>query len=134
MKHDVHNHHNHVEPVRPQTHGSVEDAEVMSGEVVGAGDDEDDVGDDAGGELDGDEMQKEGEEAVVPKLVRDPGEPTAQERAEHEKTHLPYRSWCKFCVMGRGRDLPHRAKDRTDDGCQSWAWTSSSWVTTRWRL
>ena len=38
-------------------------AEVMSGEVVGAGDDDDDVGADAGGELDGDEVQKEGEEA-----------------------------------------------------------------------
>ena len=23
-------------------------------------------------------------------------------------THRPYRSWCKFCVMGRGVNTPHR--------------------------
>ncbi len=31
-----------------------------------------------------------------------PKMPSASEVEEHCKTHLPYRSWCKFCVMGRG--------------------------------
>lgn len=25
------------------------------------------------------------------------------ERVRHEQTHLPCKSWCKFCAMGRGR-------------------------------
>ena len=62
------------------------------------------------------DLQQEGGEAEVPRCVRDPGEPTAKERQEHDKSHLPYRSWCKFCVMGRGRDLPHKARERRDDG------------------
>ena len=31
--------------------------------------------------------------------IQVPKEPTPQERAEHELTHLPFRSWCKTCVM-----------------------------------
>ena len=61
-------------------------------------------------------LQQEGGEAQVPKCVRDPGEPTLQEKKDHEKTHMPYRSWCRHCVMGRGRDLPHETKDRSEDG------------------
>ena len=26
-----------------------------------------------------------------------------EEREEHERTHLPYRSWCEVCVKARGR-------------------------------
>ena len=26
---------------------------------------------------------------------------------EHELTHLPFRSCCKHCVRGRGKDMPH---------------------------
>ena len=29
--------------------------------------------------------------------------------AEHNKTHLPYRSWCKHCVQGRGVGPQHYA-------------------------
>ena len=43
--------------------------------------------------------------------IRDPGEPTVKENQEHMATHRPYRSWCKFCVMGRGVNAPHR-RDR----------------------
>ena len=57
-------------------------------------------------ELEGDE-----EEAVAPKLVRDPGEPTAAERAAHEATHLPFRSWCRHCVAGRQDNPPHRRRE-----------------------
>jgi len=38
----------------------------------------------------------------------DPLAPTAAERAEHELTHIPYRSWCSCCVKGRGRQADHR--------------------------
>ena len=35
-----------------------------------------------------------------------PKEPTAQERAEHMLTHMPFRSWCRHCV--RGKEEPCR--------------------------
>ena len=42
--------------------------------------------------------------------IRDPGQPTVKEYQEHMTTHRPYRSWCKFSVMGRG---VRRTGDRT---------------------
>ena len=47
--------------------------------------------------------------------IRDPGQPTAKEHQEHMTTHRPYRSWCKFCVMDRGANAPHRRNDAQDD-------------------
>ena len=37
------------------------------------------------------------------KKVQDPRDPSKEERAQHEMTHLPYRSWCRHCVRGRGK-------------------------------
>ena len=31
-----------------------------------------------------------------------PTMPSASEAEEHRITHIPYRSWCRECVMGRG--------------------------------
>ena len=36
--------------------------------------------------------------------------PTAKERQEHERTHLPYRSWCRHCVSARASNLAHRGR------------------------
>ena len=47
--------------------------------------------------------------------IPDPGEPTVKEHQEHMTTHRPYRSWCKFCVMGRGVNAPRRRSDAQDD-------------------
>ena len=44
----------------------------------------------------------ENEEAAPKKTLRDPGEPTKQEWDEHRVDHIPYRSWCPYCVQGRG--------------------------------
>ena len=35
--------------------------------------------------------------------------PTRAEKEEHDKSHIPYRSWCPFCVAGR-RDSPAHVK------------------------
>ena len=48
------------------------------------------------------------EEGECPKVLRDPGTPTQQQKAEHETTHLPFRSWCEHCVRGSGRDAQSR--------------------------
>ena len=42
------------------------------------------------------------------KKVQDPRDPSKEERAQHEMTHLPYRSWCRHCVRGRGKQMPHQ--------------------------
>ena len=53
----------------------------------------------------------ESEEGLEAKVVRDPGQPTPEEVAKHQVTHVPYRAWCASCVMGRGRNAAHRALD-----------------------
>ena len=39
-----------------------------------------------------------------------PSEPTpsAKEVEEHRCSHIPFRSWCKWCMMGRGLGIQHR--------------------------
>ena len=49
------------------------------------------------------------------KNIRDPGQPTGKEHQEHMTTHRPYRTRCKFCVMGRGVNATHRRSDAQDD-------------------
>ena len=40
-----------------------------------------------------------------------PYTPTQEERERHEISHWPYRAWCKFCIMGRGKNLDHSRMD-----------------------
>ena len=43
--------------------------------------------------------------------------PTKTEREEHDVSHVLYRPWCRFCVMGRGLERRHltQSGDRDDD-------------------
>ena len=43
------------------------------------------------------------------KKVQNPREPTEEERAQHQMTHLPYGSWCRHCVRGRVKQIPQGA-------------------------
>ena len=40
--------------------------------------------------------------------VREPRQPTERERSEHSLTQVPFRSWCKACVLAHSKDNPHR--------------------------
>lgn len=53
--------------------------------------------------------EEEDAEAGVRKTKKlgDPVKPKAEEVLEHEHTHLPFRSWCRHCVKGRGKEMPH---------------------------
>ena len=43
------------------------------------------------------------------RLAPDPGRPTARQVEEHRRCgHIPYRSWCRWCWLGRGRGTQHR--------------------------
>ena len=54
------------------------------------------------------EIEIEGEDDVEPaKTVKNPKLPSAEEVEIHNRTHIPYRSWCKWCVAGRGRGDQH---------------------------
>ena len=46
-----------------------------------------------------------------PQKMQDPRMPSAVEVAEHELTHVPFRSWCRHCVRGRGKEMPHRKSE-----------------------
>jgi len=59
----------------------------------------------------GEEEEEESGERK-PRKVQDPKEPTAEERRMHDLTHMPFRSWCRHCVRGRGKEEPCR---KTDD-------------------
>ena len=48
------------------------------------------------------------EEEVQPlKHAASPIQPSAEKVEEHRVDHLPFRSWCKFCISGRGLGQPH---------------------------
>ena len=56
------------------------------------------------------------EEAAEVKVRKAPEEPTKEEREIHEATHTLYRLWCKFCVSGEARDLPHVRGRENEEG------------------
>ena len=59
--------------------------------------------------------EMEGEQAREAVKVRTPVRVSKEERERHELTHTPFRSWCRHCVMGRGRNQEHKKVDR-DEG------------------
>ena len=50
----------------------------------------------------------EPEDVQEVKSARTPDTPTPAEVETHRETHLPYRSWCLDCVLGRGGGQQHR--------------------------
>ena len=54
---------------------------------------------------------------VTARVLAAPRTPTETEREEHDVSHMPCRSWCRFYVMGRGleRRLLTQSGDRDDD-------------------
>ena len=59
---------------------------------------------------DGEIELEETEEEEDAQFLKCPGEPSPQELEQHRASHLPYRSWCRWCVMGRARGLKHTVK------------------------
>ena len=55
-------------------------------------------------------------EASAVKPIRAPRDPTLEEIEAHKAGgHVPYRSWCRACVAGRGRSEPHRSVSHKED-------------------
>ena len=55
------------------------------------------------------------DQAVAPRIVRSPKEPTSLERTLHEVTHLPLRTRCRFWMLGRSQDVYHDRLAEVDD-------------------
>ena len=50
---------------------------------------------------------EEEQDAEPLKVARDPKLPSEDDVGCHRCSHIPFRSWCRWCVMGRGRGDPH---------------------------
>ena len=50
------------------------------------------------------------------RAVRDPGQPTPEERARRELLHVPFRPWCEHCVKGKAVDDPHSQRAPNESG------------------
>ena len=59
------------------------------------------------------DVHAEFEEETMRLGQRTPAKPSAEEVRQHCISHIPYRSWCKHCVRGRGRTAMHQR--RPDD-------------------
>ena len=46
----------------------------------------------------------------------DPKMPSPEEIATHRIDHLPYRSWCKWCIMGRALGEQHQSSEEASSG------------------
>jgi hypothetical protein len=54
--------------------------------------------------LEGEDVQQ-GERKTA--KLNDTKEPSHEEGKAHEMTHLPFRSWCRHCIRGRGKEAAH---------------------------
>ena len=80
--------------------------------------------------------------------MKDPAEPSHDERARHELTHVPFRPWCRHCVSGKAADDPHQRRherreepevakasiDYGSSGSTARRRTASSWSSRRHRV
>ena len=68
------------------------------------------------------EMEEAGEEEEEEygsrniKKMQDPRKPSQLEIDHHNLSHLPYRSWCRHCVRGRGKEAPHMKSGDKKEG------------------
>ena len=54
-------------------------------------------------------IEEDHEEAAPARHSRSPSTPSKDDEEQHRADHYPFRSWCKFCIMGRGVGQPHSA-------------------------
>ena len=62
------------------------------------------------------QAEEDSGEVQAARRCRQPRTPTAEERREHERTHIPYRCWCEHCVRGQGTEYKHGTVKGTNAG------------------
>ena len=94
-------------PVRPYIDSKSEGNLQGKGgphELECLGEEKEQQGEEASQEVGGqeqEEAEEPEEEGRVPRAALDPRQPTKAEIAEHNLTHVPFRSWCKYCIWGK---------------------------------
>ena len=78
----------------------------MDGGAIAPVEDEAAADDDAAEIEDGSDDEEE-----PSKYLCSPCQPSLQEEEEHRCTHCPFRSWCRFCIMGRAVGQPHKSSE-----------------------
>ena len=65
-----------------------------------------------------DDEERDGEfgETAPIKVRNKPIQPSKKEIEEHEATHYPYRSWCRYCVAAKGRRDKHASVSENTGG------------------
>ena len=96
------------EPVRPHTDGRTRN--TPAGWPVTDASDRADVDMDESADPDGLGREVTDTVEMAPVLAA-PRTPTRTEREQHDVSHVPYRLWCRFCVMGRGLERRHLTDD-----------------------
>ena len=61
---------------------------------------------------------EEAEEGRRPWKAQTAQKVSKEEKEEHELTHCPYRSWCKYCVEGRCHKMGHKQKGGEDQSSE----------------
>ena len=56
--------------------------------------------------------EEDPEDTAPMRTMTSPKQPTEDEVEQHRIDHQPFRSWCKWCVMGRGLGQPHTGSSR----------------------
>ena len=59
--------------------------------------------------------EEKSKEAHDVKFKCSPCKPNSTEVAKHDKTHLPYRSWCPVCVRAKGKEDAHPREKKGKD-------------------
>ena len=75
--------------------------------------------------------EEKSKEAHDVKFKCSPCRPNATEVANHDKTHLPYSSWCPVCVRAGGEEDAHRARRRAMPKRRAPQWPP--WPRCSWR-
>ena len=94
-----------------------EDADIVGDtlDIDGVDDIVDDLGRESVQDVVHDMLEQAGEEeAAAARPVRSQDGPSPEERARHNVTHLPYRSWCTTCMRAKCPASAHRAHDETE--------------------
>ena len=48
--------------------------------------------------------------------LQDPLQPTQRQIDDHDRTHLPFRSWCPWCIKAKAREAAHPRQGAEEAG------------------
>ena len=70
------------------------------------------------GKVDAEEVETfgEGQEGKPMRGAKTPVKPSRQEVQDHNRCHIPFRTWCAHCMRGKAKASPHSGNRNTEHG------------------